>query len=264
MFSNPGRAYTGVGEKTRFVMINAIRSLLAVLLCCCAQPSAAAPALRILVLESAPPMSFRDADGRLTGFSIEIARALCAEMRARCDFEVTTLSQVLDLLSGGAGDIAAVSLLDTPERRQRILFAQPYFRSRTLWFARPGVQPGQAGIRVAVVRGSAQDRYALAHGWETVGVPTNGELGEPVLAGIAQAALIPMATSLALQRQPRFRALGLQSMVMNAPDLTGDAAFGISPLRPDLKPKIDAALERIKRNGVYDRINSQFLPFRVN
>lgn len=245
-------------------MMNAIRGLLAAFLLYCAAPSGAAPALRMLVLESSPPMSFRDADGRLTGFTIEIARALCAEMRERCDFEVTTLNQVLDLLAGGAADVAAVSLLDTPERRQRILFAQPYFRSRTLWFARPDVQPGHPGIRVAVVRGSAQERYAQVHGWETVGVPTNGDLGEPVLAGIAQAVMIPMATSLALQRQARFQQLGLQLKVMEAQELSGDAAFGISPLRPDLKLKIDAALERIKRNGIYDRINSQFLPFRVN
>lgn len=224
----------------------------------------AAPALRMLVLESSPPMSYREADGRLTGFTIEIARAICAEMGEECDLEVTRLDQVLDLLAGGAADIAAVSLLDTPERRQRILLAQPYFRSRTLMFARPGVQPGKGGVRVAVVRGSAQERYAQAQSWEIVGVGTNSELGEPVVAGIAQAVLIPMATALALQRQPRFQQLGLQATVMDVPALTGDASFGISPKRPDLKAKVDAALERIKRNGVYDRINSQFLPFRVN
>ena len=39
----------------------------------------AASALRLLVLESSPPMSYRDADGRLTGFTIEIARAVCAD-----------------------------------------------------------------------------------------------------------------------------------------------------------------------------------------
>jgi len=224
----------------------------------------AASALRLLVLESSPPMSYRDADGRLTGFTIEIARAVCAEMGEQCEMEVTRLDQVLDLLAGGAADIAAVSLLDTLERRQRILLAQPYFRSRTLMFARPGVQPGAPGVRVAVVRGSAQERYAQAQSWELVGVGTNGELGEPVVAGIAQVVLIPMATALALQRQPRFQQLGMQATVMDVPSLTGDASFGISPKRPELKAKVDAALERIKRNGVYDRINSQFLPFRVN
>jgi ABC-type amino acid transport substrate-binding protein len=51
---------------------------------------------------------------------------------------------------------------------------------------------------------------------------------------------------------------------MRIPELAGDLAFGISPRRPELKEEIDAALDRIKRNGTYDRINSRFLPFRVS
>lgn len=48
---------------------------------------------------------------------------------------------------------------------------------------------------------------------------------------------------------------------MNEPELGGDASFGITSRRPALKEQIDAALDRIKRNGTYDRINSRFLPF---
>src|SRR6185369_515514 len=47
-------------------------------------------------------------------------------------------------------------------------------------------------------------------------------------------------------------------------ELGGEAAFGISPRRPELKEQIDGALDRIKRNGKYDHVNSKFLPFRVN
>ncbi len=161
-------------------------------------------------------------------------------------------------------DIAAVSLLDTPERRNKILLAKPYFRSLSLWFAGPGILPGYPGIRVAVVKGSAQERYAVQQNWLIVGVPTNGQLGEPLSAGVAQAAIIPMSTALNLQKDKSFQQLKLESTVMQAPELTGQASFGINPRKPELKQAVDEALERIKRNGVYDRINSQFLPFRIN
>ncbi|MDP3540825.1 MAG: transporter substrate-binding domain-containing protein [Azonexus sp.] len=221
-------------------------------------------ALRVAVLENSPPMAYRDASGALTGFSVEIIRALCEEMRVVCAYQVTTLDSVLDEIAAGEIDIAAISLLDTPERRARILFAKPYFRSISLWFAKPGIEPGQAKVRVAVVRGSAQERFARSKGWETVAARTNGELAEPLRAGVAQAAIIPMSTGLNLMKNPEFRQLELVSTVMNEPELGGDASFGISPRRPELKEQIDAALERIKRNGTYDRINSQFLPFRIN
>lgn len=220
--------------------------------------------LRIAVLENAPPMAFRDSRGELSGFSIEIARALCEEMQASCEYQATTLDEVIDSVAVGYFDMAAVSLLATPERRTKVLFAQPYFRSLSLWFARPGVQAGQPGLRIAVVHGSAQERYVQGRGWASVGVRTNGELLEPLQAGLAQAAIIPMSTALSLTQRPEFQALGLSSLVMPDPELGGDACFAISPRRPELKEQIDAALARIKRNGKYDRINSRFLPFRIN
>ena len=226
-------------------------------------PSAAGT-LQVAVLENSPPMSFRDSDGRLTGFSVEVVKAVCAEMKVRCEFQAMALDRVVDALAGGEIDIAAVSMLDTPERRRRILLAQPHFRSITLWFAKPGVEPGQRGLRVAVVKGSAQETYARKQNWDTVGVPTSGELGAPLLAGIAQAAVVPMNASLHLQNNKDFRQLGLAATVMTVPELVGNASFGINPRHPDLKIAVDDALERIKRNGVYERINTQFLPFRVH
>ncbi|HEX6736036.1 MAG TPA: transporter substrate-binding domain-containing protein [Azonexus sp.] len=225
---------------------------------------ASASELRVAVLDNAPPMAFRDSSGRLTGFTVEVARALCQEMRATCNLQATKLNRVVDELVAGEVDFAAVSLLETPERRAHILFAKPYFRSVSLWFARAGIKPGDSGIRVAVVSASAQERFARSRGWETVAVPTNGELIEPLRVGIAQAAIIPMGTGLGLMKNDLFRQLELISTVMNEPELSGDVAFGISPRRADLKEPLDNALDRIKRNGIYDRINSQFLPLRVN
>ncbi|MGB5207442.1 MAG: transporter substrate-binding domain-containing protein [Azonexus sp.] len=249
-------------------MILRLRKLLAGLVAslCLAMGMAAHAAdqpLKIAVLENSPPMSFRDANGRLTGFSIEIARALCEEMQARCEFQTIVLERLLDALAGGEFDIAAASLLDTPERRQRILLARPYFRSVTLWYAKPGIEPGAHGLRVAVVKGSAQESYARKQGWNTVAVQTNGELGAPLIAGVAQAAIVPMNSSFNLQKDASFLRLGLGSTVMKAPELVGNASFGINPQRPELKIAVDEALDRIKRNGVYERINTQFLPFRV-
>lgn len=220
--------------------------------------------VRVAVLDNSPPMAYRDAGGELTGFSIETIRALCEEMRLACVYQVTTLERVVDEVAGGEVQIGAVSLLETPERRARVLFAKPYFRSISLWFAKPGVPPGEAGGPVAVVQGSAQERYARARGWPVVPVRTNGELAEPIVAGQARAAIIPMSTGLGLMKKPEFRQLGLASSVMNEAELGGDVSFIISPQSPELKEMMDAALERIKRNGTYDRINSRFLPFRVN
>ncbi|NTV69899.1 MAG: amino acid ABC transporter substrate-binding protein [Azonexaceae bacterium] len=247
------------------------RSALVFLLCCALSAglgsgvlAADDAALRVLVLENAPPMSFRDEFGQLTGFSVEIARAVCHEMRVNCAFDVVTQSAMLPTISQGKADIAAAGLLETPERRVKVLFAKPYYRSISLWLAPSGVTPGQAGVKVAVVGGSAQDAYGRKQGWDMHPVATHGDLGAPLLSGEAQAVLVPMISALSLQKNEAFRQLGLATTVLQAPELSGDASFGISPFRPELQKEINAALDRIKRNGTYDRINSRFLPFRVS
>lgn len=234
------------------------------LLAAAAAHAASDKPLRVMVLENSPPMSFRDDNGHLTGFSPEVMRALCQEMKVDCIFQAGALDSVLEKLTIGEVDVAAVSLLDTPERREKVIFAKPYFRSVSFWFAKAGIEPGQEGVRVAVVHASAQERYALSKGWQTVAVRTNGELAEPLISGVAQAAIVPMNTGLNLMKKPNFRDLNLKVTAMGDPALAGDASFGISKRRPELKGPMDAAIDRIKSSGVYDRINSRFLPFRVN
>ena len=221
-------------------------------------------ALRVLVLDDAPPLSYRDESGQLTGFNVEIVRAVCREIQVRCQFEVTTQGAVVDAVAQGKADIAGVGLQQTAERQGKLIFAKAHYRSQSLWLAPRGVQPGQPGLRVAVVGGSEQESYARRKGWATLAVATHGELAAPLLARQVQAAMVPMVSALHLHKSPAVRQLDLVPLVMRIPELAGDLAFGISPRRPALKEEIDAALDRIKRNGTYDRINSRFLPFRVS
>ncbi len=222
------------------------------------------PVLRVLVPEDAAPMAYRDEAGRLTGFSVEIARALCDEIRAACQFDITSQNEMLERLLQGKADMAASSVFETPEQRGKLLQANPYYRSLSLWLGGQDVPPGRSGLRVAVVKGSLQEDYARRQGWDVRPVRSSGELVRTLIGGEAQAALVPMIVALHMQKSEAFRRLGLAPTVLRAPELGGDVSFGISPRRPDLKQEINTALERIKRNGTYDRINSRFLPFRVS
>jgi ABC-type amino acid transport substrate-binding protein len=185
-------------------------------------------------------------------------------MHANCHFVVAPFAEMLPGLEGGKFDVAAVSMLNTPERRARVLLSKPYYRSRTMWFGRPGINPGDEKVRVAVMSGSAQERYAQAQHWQTRSVPGHADLAEQIAQGYAQAMLTPQSNAIYLMQQASFRKLGLVSQVMDGEGLGGDVSFGIAPGKVELKKNIDMALERINRDGRYDRINSEFLPFRID
>ncbi len=221
------------------------------------------PVLRVAVLEGSPPLSYRDAAGKLTGFSPAVAQALCDELAVRCEFRAARLEYLIDDLAAGHFDIAAVGLINTPERSRKVLFTGPVYRSVALWIAKPGVEPGQAGVRVTVFKGSVHESYARARQWDVVAAQDEHEMIEQLSAGVARAAVSPLMTSLGLQQNPRFIRLGLKGTRLEVPELEGNACFAINPRRADLKEPLDKALAKIKRNGTYDRINSTFLPFRV-
>lgn len=219
--------------------------------------------LKVAVLEGAPPLGYRDASGKLTGFAIDIARALCAEIGSHCEYEVTRLESSLDGLATGRFDFAAIGLLNTPERGQKVLFTKPVYRSVTLWVGRPGTQPGDPGARISIFRGSAKEAFAKLQHWEMIGARNEVEMIDQLAAGVAHGAIVPLMTSLSMQRNPLFQQLGLRATVLQQPELAGNASFAINPKRTELKAQLDIALDSIKRNGTYDRINSEFLPFRV-
>ena len=82
-------------------------------------------------------------------------------------------------------------------------------------------------------------------------------------AGQADATLLPMANAVALQQDPRMSAQGLASTVVQDPELAGDAALGVNPRDRALLDKLNDAIDEIKRDGRFDRINTRFIPFRL-
>lgn len=244
--------------------MGAVRLLLAWLLLTTGIAGAAGErVLRVAALNNSPPMSYVDANGNLTGFQIGIARALCEVMEVRCEMSIVSLERVVDVVAAGEYDFAAVGLLDTPERRAKILFTKAYYHSNSAWVARPGIEPGAAGVRVATVAGSAQFRYARRQGWKVVAVGQHAEFSGVLARNEADAVLAPMTTALNLRQDRSLQHLGLATSFIKQPELSGDVYMIVDPKNPALREALDRAIDRVKRDGRFDRLNTEYLPFRL-
>lgn len=219
--------------------------------------------LRVGVIGTSPPMSYLDESGRLTGLNIDLARALCEAIKARCELVQVPLLSVVELLADNELDFAAVSLLITPERQKKVLFTKPYYRSLTFWVGKSNTQPGDAGQIVGVVAGSAQARYSASSGWKMFQVNTHNELVEAVVTGRATGLLVPMLTAVPLMKDSAIERLELTATTITAPSLSSNTAFSVNPRHAELRDKLDAAMDQLKRNGRFDRITSDYLPFKL-
>lgn len=82
--------------------------------------------LRVAVEGTYPPFNFKDAQGRLTGFDVEIAEALAAKLGVKTAFSTTEWSAILAGLQAGRYDVIVNQVAATDERRKAFDFTRPY------------------------------------------------------------------------------------------------------------------------------------------
>lgn len=74
-----------------------------------------------------PPFNFTDASGELQGFDVDIAKALCEEMKVECSFVTQEWEGMIPALQNGNFDLLIASMSITEEREEQIAFSNKYY-----------------------------------------------------------------------------------------------------------------------------------------
>lgn len=241
---------------------------LALLCAVAADPAGAEQALRVLTQDNI--FSTRDDQGQLTGFEVEIARALCATMHARCDIAPLPFADVLAALDRRAVDFAVASILKTPERQQKYLFTDRYWRSNSSFVARTrtwpaGSMPSLIGLHIAVNANTKQDEYIQRNATGGIVMRFGSPHGalQAVAEGRADICLVPTIFALQFMMSVDGRELETVGDPVTGEGLGGDVAIALPPGHEALRDDINQALRTILSDGRYDAISSRFLPFRL-
>jgi polar amino acid transport system substrate-binding protein len=128
--------------------------------------------LRFLTTVDFPPFSFIDASGRLAGFHVDLARAICAEldMTARCQIQALPWEELDQAIEEGQGEALIAGTSVTAESRERYAFSRPYMRFPARFVVR-GDSPmngeplhrSVAGQKIGVLAGSAHESMLRAY-----------------------------------------------------------------------------------------------------
>ena len=125
---------------------------------------------------SFPPFSKTEADGRITGFEIDLGNAVCAAAGLTCEWVAQDFDGIIAALVAEKYDVIFSSMSITAERQASFLFTLPYYNSPTKFFGKKGmgvdISPaGLKGKRIGVYGGAVQDQYLRATFPEAVAVP---------------------------------------------------------------------------------------------
>lgn len=123
--------------------------------------------IHILTDDDYPPLHFAGPDGTPTGFSVELARAICEELEIACTIQPRRFDTLLQALSSNRGDVIAAAMPIDALLRERFAVTIPYHRTPARFVTLSGntVEPSPAtleGRTVGVVASSAHEAYLAA------------------------------------------------------------------------------------------------------
>jgi polar amino acid transport system substrate-binding protein/arginine/ornithine transport system substrate-binding protein len=251
-----------------------IRQLLCILVAAVAAAGfahAQQPTLRIATEGTYPPWSFKDADGKLQGWDVDIANALCEKMRARCEVVAQDWDGIIPGLVARKFDLIVASMAITEQRRQKVDFSDKYKDTISRFVAKKGtpadISPAALkGKAIGVQRGSIQASYLSQNYKEATlkfyDTPQAAELD--LVAGRVDYILGNMVTYfVGFLKSPE-----AASFDFVGPDLKGGLlgdGNGIAVRKGDtaMVDSVNAALAAIRADGTYDRITAKYFPFKL-
>ncbi len=128
------------------------------------RPATALRRIRFLTSDDFPPFSFRDPAGRITGFNVDLARAICEELEVACTLRVEPFDALVDALNRDEGDAIIAGLSTRDPAHADLAFTESYLKFPARFTQRKAdVEPitpeSFAGKWISVVEGTQHEAF---------------------------------------------------------------------------------------------------------
>ena len=228
--------------------------------------------LRLGVEGAYPPFSEIGTDGKIKGFDIYIAYALCAKMKAECTLVQSEFDAMIPALRAKKFDAIVASMSITPERQKAVDFSDRYYRSPARFVTRSDskldVTPqGLKGKRIGVQRTTIHDRYVTAvfKDSEIVRYAKQDEAFLDLMNGRIDGTLVDsVAASLGFLKTPQGKGYAFVGPVFEDPAWFG-SGVGVAVRKGDkaLLARLNAAIAAIRADGSYKKLNDKYFDFDI-
>lgn len=232
--------------------------------------SAIVRTIRFLTTDDFPPFNFIDPQGKLDGFNVGLARALCLEIKARCTMQALPWDKLPEALGKGQGDAIIAGLAVNDETIRTFAFSETYLRFPARFFANAafadtfGDFKTPAGLKIGVEKDSAHEAFlkAFFNDNELSQFENQDTLRQAVRKGAVQIGFSDgIATSFWLQSA----SAGDCCTFVGGPYLNTDyfgsgLTIAVPISRQDLKATLDNGLTQLMRKGKYAEIYLRYFP----
>ena len=246
-----------------------------------ASPGAGAPAeetrrlvLRFLTDGDFPPFNYYDEEGVLTGFNVDLARAICLEASVACDVQVRPWDEMMIALGRGEAEAVIAGHAVTSRLLRNVDFSDRYFHTPARFAGRRDaadrleVTPEALdGKRIGVARGTAHEAYLRAFfRYGTIQVFENPDMARDALMAGKVDLVFDDGISLSfwVSGTNSKECCELKGGAFMEPKFFGDGlAIAVPKRDPALKALINRSLKRVRESGRFEELVLRYFPNRV-
>lgn len=218
-----------------------------------------------------PPFNSVDTAGNLVGFDIDIAKALCAEMKVECTFVAQDWDGIIPALLAGKYDAIVASMSITEERKKRVDFTDKYYQTPARFVAAKGAGFGNApkelaGKTLGAQRATTHASY-LEDNYKDSDIrlyATQDEANLDLQSGRLDAILADSVVLYDWMQADGKDCCAFIGEPIIAPQWFGEGVgIALRQDDDDLREKFNAAIAKILADGTYRKINDSYFPFSV-
>ncbi len=131
-----------------------------------AAPASPWPELRVAVDATYKPFTYKTETGELAGFDVDVAKALCEELKSNCVFVEQAWDGMIPGLLAKKYDVIISSMSITEERKQAVDFTSKYYNTPSCVVVKAELNLGAEASnfkdkKLGVLKASTQEKYAM-------------------------------------------------------------------------------------------------------
>ena len=241
------------------------------MLACGAQIAQAAELKVSISAEPYPPFFEKQADGKWTGFEVDLANKVCAEMKAQCKIVEVAWDGLIPALKSKKIDVIFSSMSITPERSKVIAFSVPYYFTEAEFVA-PKTFKGETtpaalkGKILGVQSSTTHADFAKKYYAKTTKVKyynTQDELNADMIAGRVDIMLLDALPATDFMATKDASTLEGKGYAPKDPLFGPGVGAGMRKDDKDLKQKMDAAIKQLYANGQFDALQKKYFKIDI-
>ncbi len=250
-------------------MAHSVRLLAAFVLILCASrlSSAEELPLRMAINHYFPPFGWAEG-GKLLGFDVDLANALCKTMSRTCRIQAVGYGDRVPGLKLGRFDVLVTPTTGNDPWVKSVILTRSYGNTSSVFLAPEAFGPEVsartvAGRRIGVKRNSPHETFMRERFGDAAKVETFISIGHALRAlgdGSVDLLFVPTFSAVGYLRKSASKGIGIVGAPVTAPPFGASLHIAVRPKETALRDALDRALSALTEDGTHARLVAKYFP----